>query len=358
MSRRLAPFWALIAAALVLCAVWPAHAEKVQIDPNYNKVQVVDGSGNPVTAGGDASAANQTAVQANAGSDASKAVSVQGITGGKAVSTSAAQSGTWTVGLTGATSSSFANAESYLSRLTSSAGPMTPGSALATTSFMAGCVYNSTLPTFANANQGALQCDSNGRLRVQIGGSANSGSDGAVNNLGYFTYGNSSMAPMAVGGYTFNGTTLDQLRGVTNGLNSTGTGIAAAGVVAQCDDTSPTAVTENQFGNVRRNCATGELRTTGAADALTDGSISLTTGGTSQQVFAANANRRFLVCQNIDAAEDAWINYGASAAASTAGSFLLKANGGSYTFDGNFVPSGTVNVVAATTGHKFTCKQA
>lgn len=35
--------------------------------------------------GGDASAANQTAVQANAGSDASKAVAVQGVTGGKAV---------------------------------------------------------------------------------------------------------------------------------------------------------------------------------------------------------------------------------------------------------------------------------
>src|SRR5437016_4921735 len=38
-----------------------------------------------VTGAGDASAANQTAVQANAGSDASKAVGIQGITGGKAV---------------------------------------------------------------------------------------------------------------------------------------------------------------------------------------------------------------------------------------------------------------------------------
>lgn len=35
--------------------------------------------------GGDASAANQTAVQANAGSDATKATAVQGVTGGKAV---------------------------------------------------------------------------------------------------------------------------------------------------------------------------------------------------------------------------------------------------------------------------------
>jgi hypothetical protein len=42
----------------------------------------------PASTGGDASAANQTTVQANAGSDASKATAVQGITGGKAVAVS------------------------------------------------------------------------------------------------------------------------------------------------------------------------------------------------------------------------------------------------------------------------------
>lgn len=36
--------------------------------------------------GGDASAANQTAVQADAGNDASKALAIQGITGGKVIS--------------------------------------------------------------------------------------------------------------------------------------------------------------------------------------------------------------------------------------------------------------------------------
>lgn len=38
-----------------------------------------------VTGGGDASAANQTSVQANPGSDATKAIAIQGVTGGKAV---------------------------------------------------------------------------------------------------------------------------------------------------------------------------------------------------------------------------------------------------------------------------------
>lgn len=36
-----------------------------------------------------------------------------------------------------------------------------------------------------------------------------------------------------------------------NGLNTTGTGIASAQAVGQFDDVSPTAITENQFGNLR-----------------------------------------------------------------------------------------------------------
>lgn len=58
------------------------------------ELSVTSGTGTPVISGGggaggggggDASAANQTAPQANAGSDASKAVAVQGLTGGKPV---------------------------------------------------------------------------------------------------------------------------------------------------------------------------------------------------------------------------------------------------------------------------------
>ena len=48
-----------------------------------------------------------------------------------------------------------------------------------------------------------------------------------------------------------NATTVDRQRAVVAGLDSTGTGIAAAGMVGQLDDTSPSAVTENQFAAVR-----------------------------------------------------------------------------------------------------------
>lgn len=48
-----------------------------------------------------------------------------------------------------------------------------------------------------------------------------------------------------------NATTLDRARAVINTLNTIGTGIQAVGMVAQLDDTAPTAATENQFSPVR-----------------------------------------------------------------------------------------------------------
>lgn len=56
---------------------------------------------------------------------------------------------------------------------------------------------------------------------------------------------------LTVGNWIYNGTTFDRWRSVINATNSTGTGIAATGSLAQFDDTSPTSITENQFGNLR-----------------------------------------------------------------------------------------------------------
>lgn len=46
-------------------------------------------------------------------------------------------------------------------------------------------------------------------------------------------------------------TAATRMRGAGNGLNSTGTGIAASQIIAQFDDSSPTSITENSFGNMR-----------------------------------------------------------------------------------------------------------
>lgn len=47
------------------------------------------------------------------------------------------------------------------------------------------------------------------------------------------------------------GANLRGVLGAANALNTTGTGIPTAALVAQLDDTSPTTITENQFGNLR-----------------------------------------------------------------------------------------------------------
>lgn len=57
------------------------------------------------------------------------------------------------------------------------------------------------------------------------------------------------------------GINISQINGSTtqvasNGLNTTGAGLQANAIVGQCDDTSPTALTENQFGHARLNCTT------------------------------------------------------------------------------------------------------
>jgi hypothetical protein len=49
----------------------------------------------------------------------------------------------------------------------------------------------------------------------------------------------------------YNGSTWDRAREAVDALDSTGTGILSAAMIAQFDNVSPTPITENQFGNVR-----------------------------------------------------------------------------------------------------------
>lgn len=109
--------------------------------------------------------------------------------------------------------------ESSVSRLTSSAEGIAPGTVGATTSFMVGGIYNSTPPTFTNGQRGALQLGSNGAL--QVGGSVScsncSGSGASSVDNSAFTFGTTS----------------------------------GAGSMFVVDETSPNAVTENSVGLAR-----------------------------------------------------------------------------------------------------------
>ncbi len=71
------------------------------------------------------------------------------------------------------------------------------------------------------------------------------------------------------------------IQAASNGLNTAGSGLPAQAAVGQCDDTSPTALTENQFGHVRINCTTHHQ--------LVDVGAALPTGSNSIGQVTANA---------------------------------------------------------------------
>lgn len=62
---------------------------------------------------------------------------------------------------------------------------------------------------------------------------------------------NPTTSTIAAHNYTYNGTNWDRRRSVIAAQDSTGTGIAAAGILGQFDDAATATVTENQFAPVR-----------------------------------------------------------------------------------------------------------
>jgi hypothetical protein len=90
--------------------------------------------------------------------------------------------------------------------------------------------------------------------------------------------------------------------------------------------------------------------------ALIDGSGTIAAGGTAQQAIAALLGRVYLYVQNLDAAETLYVNFGAVATAGAGSIQLLP--GGSQVYEADYIPSGLVSVIAATTGHQYTVKQA
>jgi len=88
--------------------------------------------------------------------------------------------------------------------------------------------------------------------------------------------------------------------------------------------------------------------------ALTDGSGSLAAGSVSQQIFAANATRKYLTVQNISSI-DLYVNIGAVATIDSNSIKLLP--NGSVTFENNFIPTSNVTIIGSTLGAKFIAKE-
>lgn len=99
-----------------------------------------------------------------------------------------------------------------------------------------------------------------------------------------------------------------------------------------------------------------------AAQSVTpiDCSGSIIAGGTAQNAFANQGALRGFMIANVDATEALWLSITGTAAANAAGSIFLSAADGTKLPTLFIAPPGlntnkALSVVAATTGHKFTC---
>jgi glutamate 5-kinase len=89
---------------------------------------------------------------------------------------------------------------------------------------------------------------------------------------------------------------------------------------------------------------------------LTSRSGTITSGGTSQQLAAANTSRKYLLVQNVSTG-DLWISFGATAATTSQPSIKLQTNG-SLVMEDNFVTTQAINIIGSTTGQPYTAYEA
>lgn len=87
---------------------------------------------------------------------------------------------------------------------------------------------------------------------------------------------------------------------------------------------------------------------------LTDRSSTITTGGTSQQLAAANATRKYFLVQNLSSGT-LWIDFGTNAVQSQP-SVKIPVDA-TFIMEGSFICTQAVHIVGATTGQAFTAKE-
>jgi hypothetical protein len=144
-----------------------------QTTANTSLGSIVTALGSPVQAGSTLTIAGSLGITSVGSVTLTNTLPVSGtvaLSGG----TIALSSGS-TVALSSGSTVALATGTTVSGTLTSTAGaPIAPGAATATTSVMNGCIYNSTLPTFTNGQQGAVQCDANGKIYVDGAGGGSS----------------------------------------------------------------------------------------------------------------------------------------------------------------------------------------
>lgn len=88
----------------------------------------------------------------------------------------------------------------------------------------------------------------------------------------------------------------------------------------------------------------------GMRGSVANGSGSIVTGGVSQEVLPANANRRFFMVQNLSN-DDLWLNFGLPANMN-ADSIKISPDG-AFSMDNGYVSTDPINLVGASAGQQF-----
>ena len=95
----------------------------------------------------------------------------------------------------------------------------------------------------------------------------------------------------------------------------------------------------------------------GGKDNATDGSTTITTGGTAQNLFGGTTPANGFAIYNPDPSNDLWISDSTTAAANGTGSVRCASNGGGYETPPGYRPVGVVSIVGAVTGQKITARR-
>lgn len=210
--------------------------------------------------------------------------------------------------------------------------------------------YNATLPTYADGDRTQWQSGTRGALNVTLFSPDSAGGIGVTSSFADDSTNSANRIPVQNYGMIFDGTTWDRIYQVANSMNSTGTGIQAVGQMGQCDDTSPTALTENSFGNARVDCATHAQLTTAVPSATAGGTTLYTltlAASTNATNVKASAGQVYSISgYNMSSATPVWISVYNNAGAPTCGTAIIQ----QFLIPGSTTGAGFVHDFAAPKG--------
>ena len=138
---------------------------------------------------------------------------------------------------------------------------------------------------------------------------------------------------------------LDRKRGVS------GDGMAITGLAAEV----PMLWNGSTYDRLPGSAATGARVYIGST--ASDGSTTITTGGTAQNLFSGATPTNGFAIYNPDPSNDLWVSDSTTAAVNGQGSVRVVANGGGYETPPGYKPVGAVSIIGSTTSQKITARK-